>query len=453
MDHALHLSILLTLASAKMYKTRIKQWRLDKKNKESDMKAIVRKRAKRLNESKVSLFHVRGKAVDFEEVVRYWERKGISIEDVATQRDASATPVDVRCLTPAASQGGTPIFALMATPNELAIPEQMLIMIQDYVRGSFDSGTWIQTHPCSQCYSSKDGGTASKTSGDIHFACSLACVDFSQGHFQEAGATLIHATAAIKEILLAEDPHTLNRLMTTFRHCLYKGRHEIALAILRHSSNMGEVLLGERHPLPRICQWLASHDRQSVQQALERYSKMIRDLFANINGPLHSSTLNVSFSDAVIAGYSDPTHARTRLRLLLEDCQRYLGSHDTRTVQARTTLMDHLFYWGDKAEAERHALIILFCAEGNEYVDIFYLYRAHALRALSLCYIDASKFESGIKLLNQALELHGHCDIVAIKWLLDLESWHLQLGNYDAAIQARNKRSAIWETQKAAAAL
>ena len=64
------------------------------------MKAIARKNAKRLSEGKTSAFHVRGRAVDFEEVVRYWERKGISIEEIAAQRSASATPTDVKCLTP-----------------------------------------------------------------------------------------------------------------------------------------------------------------------------------------------------------------------------------------------------------------------------------------------------------------------------------------------------------------
>ena len=83
-----------------MYKTRISQWRLDKKNKEREMKVVIRKRAERLSVGKKSVFHVRGRAVNFEEVVRYWRRKGISIEDIAAQSDDSTTPTGVECLAP-----------------------------------------------------------------------------------------------------------------------------------------------------------------------------------------------------------------------------------------------------------------------------------------------------------------------------------------------------------------
>lgn len=44
---------LLTAPRAKMYKTHIKQWGLDKKNKENEMTAIVRKNADRVSKGKV----------------------------------------------------------------------------------------------------------------------------------------------------------------------------------------------------------------------------------------------------------------------------------------------------------------------------------------------------------------------------------------------------------------
>ena len=66
----------------------------------------------------------------------------------------------------------------------------------------------------------------------VEDSCALACDLFSRHLFEEAGATLIHATAAIKQIVLAEDPRTLPRLFMIVRRCLLKGRHEVDLAIL-----------------------------------------------------------------------------------------------------------------------------------------------------------------------------------------------------------------------------
>ena len=440
---------MLTLASLKMYKTRIKQWRLDKKNKESDMKAIVRKRAKRLSEGKASAFHVRGRPVDFEEVIRYWGRKGISIEDIVAQRAASATPVDVDCLTPLVSRVASPVLAPMTTPGALAIPEQTLILIQDYIRGSFESGAWERNFPRNLCYSIKDNGNIWVDMNTMRDSCVLACDLFSQRLFQEAGVTLIRGTAAIKQIVLCEDPHTLSYLLSILRNFLLNGRHEIDLAILRHFSCMGELLLGERNPLPRICQWLASHEQMILQHALETCSRMIVDVFADILGPLHRSTLNVSSDYSWILSISDHAQATTRLKTLLAECQSNFKHNDHRIVEARGMLMDQSFFEGDDAEAERHAWIILACADEIEDAEASKEYRVQSLEVLAKCHFYAGKIESAITKLNQALELHGVNDSQARIWLWDLENWHSQQGNIDAAIEARNKRLAILEAQKA----
>ena len=55
--------------STKMYKRRIKQWGLDKKNKDDEMRFIVHKIKARLDQGKQSKVHVRGKAIDDKEVI------------------------------------------------------------------------------------------------------------------------------------------------------------------------------------------------------------------------------------------------------------------------------------------------------------------------------------------------------------------------------------------------
>ncbi|KAH8773162.1 hypothetical protein F5882DRAFT_172437 [Hyaloscypha sp. PMI_1271] len=84
-------------ASLKMYKDRIKKWRLDKKNKEGDMLAILRKKTEREAVGKSSSFRVRGQPVTIEEVYHYFKRK----KNMRGQEAYNApTPSDVSCRTP-----------------------------------------------------------------------------------------------------------------------------------------------------------------------------------------------------------------------------------------------------------------------------------------------------------------------------------------------------------------
>lgn len=131
-----------------MYKNHITAWGLDKKHKENEMRAIIRKNQQRSDQSKASKFEIRERPVHFAEVVRYWKRKGISVEEVLARRTASLTPEALRCLTPVTSP--------LSTPRELAVPERILKSIRDYFHGSFDSGTWVKTEPLSDCYSKKE---------------------------------------------------------------------------------------------------------------------------------------------------------------------------------------------------------------------------------------------------------------------------------------------------------
>src|SRR3954470_12969549 len=81
-----------------MYKNRITKWKLDKRNKEPEMMAVVRKKRQRDAIGKASEFHVRGRLVDLNNVHRYLKRKGISIENAIEL--GAASPAELLCYTP-----------------------------------------------------------------------------------------------------------------------------------------------------------------------------------------------------------------------------------------------------------------------------------------------------------------------------------------------------------------
>ncbi|PMD21762.1 hypothetical protein NA56DRAFT_748734 [Hyaloscypha hepaticicola] len=96
-------------ATLKMYKDRIRKWKLEKKHKEGDMLAILRKQTERNAVGKESSFRVRDQPVTIEEVFHYFKRK----KNVRDEEAYNApTPSDVSCRTP------SPAPVLVAPENE-----------------------------------------------------------------------------------------------------------------------------------------------------------------------------------------------------------------------------------------------------------------------------------------------------------------------------------------------
>lgn len=69
-----------------MYKTRINKWRINKRIKTSEIKAMARKRFKRrIEEGKESAFRFRGRDVNSQELNNHLKRKGISEDELMMQ--------------------------------------------------------------------------------------------------------------------------------------------------------------------------------------------------------------------------------------------------------------------------------------------------------------------------------------------------------------------------------
>lgn len=178
-----------------MYKNHIKLWRLDKKHKENEMRAVIRKNHLRDQQGKSSRFEIRGRPVEIADAVRYFKRKGVSVEDVLASCTASLTPEAVKCFTPVTSP--------LSTPRELAAPERILISIRDYFHGSFDSGTWVKTEPLIYCYSMKAAIASEANPYELQSHLNTAIQLFHLKRFSAAGQALIVCTfQAISSVLV-----------------------------------------------------------------------------------------------------------------------------------------------------------------------------------------------------------------------------------------------------------
>ena len=430
-----------------MYKTHIKQWGLDKKNKEQEMRAIVRKTNNLKDQGQTATFRVRGRLVDHKDVIRYWERKGISITDVVAQRSNSKTPEAVRCF--ASSSCSSPSSPLM-TPESIAVPERILVSIRDYFTGSFENGTWFTTDPRLPCESTKAQENSFHALTSFYESSRTACGLFNMNCTQEAGQMLISATSKIKDILLAEHPQTLADFFDLVIGIFQQRRNEVALAILRQVSALARIVLGGRHPLYVICGSLASLHASDLQKVIVKCCASMSDHFERLVGPMHRSTLvsRGSFLNA-IAFEKDDSHEILLLRELLGKCEATLGYLDVRTLRIYSDLAYLYFCKFDYVEALKVSRDIVarsqLRAEAQNPQQSFWQAHFHAeglyIAAMSLR--GLGEMDSAEQHLREAIDarisVYGPRDIRVGEWLLRLGDLLTEKGELESAAEIEQR--------------
>ena len=429
----------LNTYSVKMYKTHIAKWGLDKKNKAPEMRAIVRKNKWRAEQGKCSNFRVRKRQLKFAEVVRYWERKGVTIDEVIARSIASPTPEAVECFTPVSS----PIMP----PEDLATPEYILRIIRGYIAASFESGTWVKTDPCTTCYSIKDECGTDYPSEFGNF-CNLAARLLKMKKFDEMERTLSAASAISWKMLLAEQPSTLEVILDLMGYIRSRHDHEMALRILRQLSATSKELLGESHPLSLFVAWLAAIQWPQIKDIISRCFDVIIDDFESLFGPMHLSTLNCRLSLSKVG--SNPAI----LRRLLDKCESTLGSYDGRTLDVRMWLMDCIFTKGHYAEAKRMGDDLLAYVQRNEERVQAGWFSTVSHQIIAVCQYALGEPHLAIPNLEVAIHLymreHGAQDGLVRKWLFTLEKWYIEQGQLNAAAVVQDQRVKLLESTEIA---
>jgi Clr5 domain len=89
-------------ATTRSLKHRIRVWHLDKKQKDHEMRAILKAYLVRKSQGKQSVFRLRGRVIDHGEISRYFRRKGVyNLESLAPElAHVPSTLPDIVCQTP-----------------------------------------------------------------------------------------------------------------------------------------------------------------------------------------------------------------------------------------------------------------------------------------------------------------------------------------------------------------
>ncbi|KAM0802989.1 hypothetical protein BDR22DRAFT_961051 [Usnea florida] len=422
-------------ATTKMYKTHIQQWGLDKKVKDAEMRAVVRKNKQRADQGKSSIIRIRGQSRGLEEFLRHCDRKGLSIDDIIARHASSPTPDTVELLTPGPSR--------ISTPQPLEVPERIFRCIRDYYSGSFESGNWVRTEVNLECYSIKCGQRAAIHADKFCRQCDSACTLFSMKLFEEGGRSLTAAFGRIKRMLLADQPGTISEILRLISKLRSWKREEIALIILRHFSDLSKELLGREHPLTHIFEWYGLLYASDSDEVVSRCIQGMADYFESFVGALHLSTLR--FCIRSIEFVTQEGEARIqKLQKLLNQCEGDMQPYDNRVLWVRFNLA--LEYYNQNYFVESRNLGQENFADSQDIPSKVNRkhYETPALRTIALCQYALGEVDLGIANLNEAinsrLSIFGPQDPTARYWLVDLEVWHLEQGNWDVAEQIRDYR-------------
>ena len=417
-----------------MYKTHIQLWRLDKKIKDVEMRAVVRKNKQRADQGKSSIIHVRGQCRDMKEFIRHCERKGVSIDDIIARHTSSPTPSTVELLTPAPSR--------MSTPQVLEVPERMFRCVLDYFSASFESGTWVRTEPQLMCYSIKRKEAVGKLAQDFAVQCDSAFTLFSKNLFEEGGRTLKAAFAKMERILLTDQPDTLSELISYILNLRRTNRDAIVLMILRHFSDLSKELLGREHPLQRIFDCYELLHTSDFDDIITRCVEGMIDHLESFVGAMHISTLLIRIRSIE---YVEEGEARIqKLQRLLGECEGNLQPCDDRFFLVRHFLASEYYEQRHFVEAKNMSQKSL---ADSQYIRSEICRKNtddNACYMIAKCQYALGEVDLGIANLNEAINSRisswGPQSPMARLWLVKLEDWHLEQGNWDYAMQIRDYR-------------
>ena len=324
----------------------------------------------------------------------------------------------------------------------LAIPERILGIIRDYFRGSFEAGTWLlDGDERYQCRSTKPTKPAFAQLDVLYEQTQLACRLFDRESFQDAGKTLVSATAGIKEIVFAEEPRTLIQLFGIVLATHHRGRDEIAFAILRQFSAIAMAVLGDRHPLCRISGWLSSMDPSRLDDVVDRCISSAGDHFASHLGPMHRTTVV-----ARLESMSYKAEYEEKLRDLLGKCENDLGLVDCRTSYVRMALSWTCYDNFKYTEAKRLGQELVVSSRKLRSTSSKDYYRREGLYIMAESEYALGETQAGEFHILEAIALMGPIEPSrAILLLSILEDWLQEQGREDAAAETRKRR---WKLQE-----
>ena len=214
-----------------MYKSRFKAWRLDKNNKSSEVREILRLRAMRSSLGKRSTFVLRGRSDGYADIERYVKRKGlttVSKEHWSTRDDMIR---DLICITPPSTP---PPSNASASSRNL---EPFLLCFQAFLENSLQSGYWKREKATMGFTNVHAPGYPMSALNDFFLSIERGIQRHRWDHFTQAYSLWRKAFSQLRSFVRRRGPSQLI-CFTELIASLAEYKYEVAALLLRYLSSL-----------------------------------------------------------------------------------------------------------------------------------------------------------------------------------------------------------------------
>jgi Tetratricopeptide repeat/Anaphase-promoting complex subunit 5 len=413
-----------------MYKNRITKWKLDKRNKEPEMMAVIRKKCQRDAVRKASEFHIRGRLVDLDRVHRYLKRKGMSIENAIEL--SAATPPELRCSTPDA------VPRPLVNPEIFEGPQRVIAEIRNYVFGSLDSKMWFL--PAGHYAYLNARGTGPRAAvADFQIKLWTACHLLNAGSHVRAGQFLVSASALIRDILLEEIPRTLGTVFHVMTLLCEHGWVDCSGIIFKQFSRMAMTIFPEMHPLRQIFNLLQSLEPEFAENFLPNVWEGWIDIFEEALDASSLTVLQARLRYIVkVEMARNPDNADAQLRTIVERCREVHGRFDCRYGEATLVLAIFLQHHGRYVEAMAMVEEAIRCASEGRFRYANYMW-CECMDTLAFIQYLNYEDEEAQSTLRQVIDVRstreGWHAGSTLRSLTTLGTWLTQFGKHEEAAE------------------
>jgi hypothetical protein len=423
-----------------MYKSRITRWKLDKKHKKHKMRAILQKRKRGTvgEELMVDTMEQTRELCD----IRFG-----SLMDLSKRKFVIDNCVSMHAAS---------IPQTIEIPQVLSRPEDLLRHIGQYFKGSFESGTWVSLSEDENWINIKHR-QKSFPLDDFVKCCETASKLLKVPNRKVETWVLINrAAAAIKDVLEAEHPNTLQEFLIILSRFRRQRWPQIASNLVKQLMAMAVIVRPVSDPLYQIFKLLCSFEDTVFDEITYTASEALLSLCENMLGPLHRTTLAYKM-DFISQGHKtgrlrleDREH---RLRAIYQACEQSLKPTNARLLRVRRRLSHVLIRLGRWTEAQQSLQASIDVGPQIERPADFASDHSRTLYRLAQIQHYQCKDDLALLSLRRAIDVHvgyyGLQDARAIDMLGKLEAYLSEFGREAEAAKTRSKRLKIVEQMDA----
>lgn len=311
-------------ATARMYKTRIKNWGLDKKFKAKEVLVMLQVQKEREGENKETEFVVRGHKVDQRRMKRYLQRNKTVLdrfnEGELPPEAAATTALSKSVIGSPESDGspGSPCSAIStstrrlsrglpssgaivhvrtpspeparlswqyATPEtrhpgpSLGLPgpsrdaERLLHGVRSYIGGSFSAGTWF--YDAFGRIQSRQGGMSDSLLLDTWTRLEVVASGMATEQDIKVFGTLNPAFESLQEIVREEAPLLISRMLRLSRKLELLQNRQLWAVLVEYIGEQTSRILGQSHVMNVIWQQFRAMDVGTDEEVLDRTFMLI----------------------------------------------------------------------------------------------------------------------------------------------------------------------------------